>query len=483
MKITPGPTPRLRLKTPRIECSFHDEPALQFAAQGVHVDPKSGLARFGPFSVNDPRFHRSTVRIGVIGTGEMVELVNQWFEQCSRAIPAEDGSPDFPGFSHQTGFACRVLVDDGWNEILTRNDLQSLKRLSPGKLKFEAALELLEEKVRLIAEKDAPPDLIVFAVPPALYDELRTCNYRYQLDDGSGTMIHRDLRRAFKARAMRYRIPTQIVLKRTLVGGRGVDHASNRAWNFFAGLYFKAGGIPWVLRDITPGTCFVGVSFYHQISDSGKAMRTSLAQAFDEYGNGLVLRGHKFPWDAERDGRTPHLTAEGAHTLITMVLDRYKREMKREPVRVVVHKSSQFWPEEREGFEEALKSVSTYDLVAVRSTSHVRLLRAGLYPPLRGTAFRIGETDYLYTTGYVPALEGYPHGHVPSPLQLTDHIGSDSSPDHLLKEILALTKMNWNSTDLGGHKPITLRFSEWVGDILREVPDDEEPHPSFRFYM
>jgi hypothetical protein len=67
-------------------------------------------------------------------------------------------------------------------------------------------------------------------------------------------------------------------------------------------------------------------------------------QAFDEHGEGLVLRGHDFEWDAEKEGsRSPHLTESQAYDLIQMVLARYRQEMKQTPRRVVVHKTSQYW--------------------------------------------------------------------------------------------------------------------------------------------
>ncbi|MFE3708694.1 hypothetical protein ACFXPE_25100 [Streptomyces scopuliridis] len=43
----------------------------------------------------------------------------------------------------------------------------------------------------------------------------------------------------------------------------------------------------------------------------------------------------------------------------------------------------------------------------------VRLMRHGEYPPARGTCVSLGDHRYLYTTGYVPSLGRYPHGHVP----------------------------------------------------------------------
>jgi hypothetical protein len=78
---------------------------------------------------------------------------------------------------------------------------------------------------------------------------------------------------------------------------------------------------------------------------------------------------------------------------------------------------------------------------------------------------------------------GFQQGHVPSPVELTDHIGDTAHPQ-LMREILALTKMNWNSARMYGLMPITLRFSRLVGDILREfTPELGEPSPKYKFYM
>ena len=147
-----------------------------------------------------------------------------------------------------------------------------------------------------------------------------------------------------------------------------------------------------------------------------------------------------------------------------------------------MHKSSRFENAEGEGFEEALRRVSAYDLVALRPDSNIRLARVGQYPPLRGTSFQLGEDSYLYTSGYLSNIGQYPHEHVPSPLRITDHVG-DTPRSQLLREVLVLTKMNWNSANFSGLMPITLRFSKLVGDILREVPEDQLPEPKYKYYM
>lgn len=168
--------------------------------------------------------------------------------------------------------------------------------------------------------------------------------------------------------------------------------------------------------------------------------------------------------------------------LFVKVLEKYEQERGVLPQRVVVHKTSRYNPPEQTGFENALKRVNQYDLLSLSPSSDVRLLRLGKYPPLRGTALNVGKVSYLYTNGYIPLLGEYPHGHVPSPLQITDHVG-DTSLKQILHKSLVLTKMNWNSAEFSGLLPITLRFSHLVGNILREVPTGRDPEPKYKFYM
>jgi hypothetical protein len=68
-------------------------------------------------------------------------------------------------------------------------------------------------------------------------------------------------------------------------------------------------------------------------------------------------------------------------------------------------------------------------------------------------------------------------------LQVADQVGQDTSREVLLKEVLVLTKLNWNSAALGGLLPITIRFSKLVGEVMREVPADRDPLPQFKFYI
>jgi hypothetical protein len=166
-------------------------------------------------------------------------------------------------------------------------------------------LRLLDDKFRILKLKDRPIDYVVFAVPEDLYDLCKTVDYT----DAAVGQVHQDLRRAFKVLAMKHDKSTQIILKRTTtdeIVNRQVDHKSVRAWNLFTGLYFKVDGIPWAPCGLDSETCYVGISFYRPKS-SQSYLRASLAQAFDDQGEGFVLRGREFEWDEEKNGRSPHL--------------------------------------------------------------------------------------------------------------------------------------------------------------------------------
>jgi hypothetical protein len=195
----------------------------------------------------------------------------------------------------------------------------------------------------------------------------------------------------------------------------------------------------------------------------------------------VVLRGEKFHWD-EQLGTSPHLQQQDAVALVARVLREYERVHGRKPSRVIIHKTSAYWPEELTGFKEALAQVADFDLIAVTQRA-TRLFREGEYPPVRGTHACIADSLHiLYTMGYIPFLRGYPRGYVPDPLALVDHHGQ-ASPERMCRELMALTKMNWNCADFATAAPITLRFARQVGEIMAEIPAGETPKSSFKFYM
>jgi hypothetical protein len=466
----------LKLDVPALSARWLGEPLLAFAHGIAHPDPKVGIPYAGPSSLGTFR-HRDVVKVGLVGTGEGVEVVRAFLESAADGVDGDESHHPFPGFRSDRGFRTELRLDDANTATITAAEQRSILESGKGQReRFEELLDTLDDRVRNLVNAETPVDLILVVLP---YDVARRCGTADYLEHGD--LVHRDLHAAFKARCMQYRMPTQMIWESAsgLADYHDTDHThkADVAWDIFTALYFKADGCPWSPAGLPGGTCFVGIDFYQPPGDS--SVRASLAQVFTETGDAFVLQGAPIP--GVRPGRSRHLDAEEAGTLITTVRQRYERYFLRQPVHVVVHKRTPFTEAERAGFQDALSDIK-FDLAAVRPSDHMRLLRNGEYPPHRGTLYRFGQESYLYTTGTLAVTGLHPNEHLSEPLRVSDHVGH-SSYDQLLNDILMLTKMNWNSARYAEQMPVTLQFADRVGDVLRETGPDCQPEAKYAYYM
>lgn len=89
----------------------------------------------------------------------------------------------------------------------------------------------------------------------------------------------------------------------------------------------------------------------------------------------------------------------------------------------------------------------------------------------------------LFTTGYIPCLDTYPGSFVPRPLEVIIE-KADSGVKILAKDIMDLTKLDWNSTDFCKRLPATIAVSPKVGNIMGELSGkDIEPPSAYCNYM
>jgi len=154
------------------------------------------------------------------------------------------------------------------------------------------------------------------------------------------------------------------------------------------------------------------------------------------------------------------------------------------PARIVVHKSSRFSESEREGFISGIGKfkISEYDLMSVRKTG-TRLYRIGNYPPVRGMLWDLDDINHvMYTRGSIYFYETYPGKYIPHPILFKTEL-SERPSEVLAKEILGLTKMNWNSTQFDHSLPITMCAADKVGDVLKYLSEDAELCSRYSYYM
>jgi hypothetical protein len=395
------------------------------------------------------------------------------------------------------GFACRLEFPSTLVESLRPVDIARCIGAGNRNAAVEGMATVLRERLGALAERESPPQVVIVALPEAVKEAAGggrdRPKRRKKITPSSQLQLafmdpkplepfsaSRTLHRAVKAEGMRWNLPTQLIWPSSMKGGADVQDDATRAWNFCTAQYYKAGGIPWRVAGLQKNTCYVGISFYQAIDQLGE-LQTSMAQAFSDRGDGMVLRGTSFKWDLRQGA--PRLSRTAARDLIAGVVEQYRIHLGHQPGRLVVHKSSAFAPEEIAGMRDAIgDDIRDYDFLSVVPSS-VRFLRLGLEPPLRGTIVELAPRRYvLYSRGYVPFLGVYPGLRIPLPLQV-DHPEGTAPVTDLLGEFLALTRLNWNSADFAAAEPITLGFSRNVGLILSELPADIRPQRSFRFYM
>jgi hypothetical protein len=279
---------------------------------------------------------------------------------------------------------------------------------------------------------------------------------------------------------MRHGIPIQIMRYKTLIGSGEVQDEATRAWNFCLAVYYKAGGFPWRLAEFDPNTCYVGIAFYREAGVPSPELRTSVAQVFTSYGDGLVLRGDQA--EIQKHDKNPHLSENASYALLSKCLQLYSNQTQTLPTRIVVHKTSRYSADELKGLKRATTSIPQRTFVAFGQRA-IRFFRIGKYPPLRGTTIQLPDKSLiLYTHGYIPYLRTYPGARIPEPLEILEAWGGDD-PTRVSKEVMALTKMNWNSAKFSTKQPITIAFAKEVGKILSELPPNGVIQQHYRFYM
>lgn len=478
------------------------EPELEFGA-GSHIDVRFGLRQFGPLDLGTATAP-TAIRVGLVGTADTIEGVQQWLAKCRDGVAAKTSRlfnlfPAFPGFTAETCFKSSLVFHERWTGVISGREIADLMSISkPYELAGEAASMFVEYAARLLEHGSI--HVIVCAPPPELLASLDAGLDNYVddteggIDEGSEPERQRIRVPAFhdalKALGMRLGVPLQMIRPPTYEGSKRsgtnvgpLQDPATRAWNFHTALYYKAGGIPWrLVRDSSAlSTCFIGVSFFRALH--GERLLTSVAQVFNERGEGVIVRGA--PALLDKSDRTPHLSSGDSAALLATAIATYRKEHRAMPARVVVHKTSKLTAGEIEGFRQAAVAdrIDVVDLMSVRR-SFTRLFRLGPNPPLRGTLLRLGsQTGILYLRGSVSFFETYPGLYVPRPLEI-ELAHADATFVQIATEMLALSKLNWNNTQFDGGEPITVRAARRVGDILKCIPAEGGViQPSFRFFM
>lgn len=477
-----------------------DEPMLEFGDKHSHPDPRLGLFEAGPLQA----FAGDVIKVGVVGSAKTIEDTRKFlhaatagFEGMSEKHP--NLHPAFPGLTNQNPYRCRFEIEDGAALALSQARIEKITKEPNHEKAVELAVGEIVDQLRAMDDSGDRPHVAIVALPVALIERVWNAKVdskgSLEKDDSSGSDAP-NFRGMLKAKAMGISFPIQIVWEDVVdakakiprkvkdTSARKIQDPAGIAWNLLSTLYYKGSGrIPWrrMPREGEYTACYVGISFYREAG--GQQLFTSAAQMFDERGRGFVLKGKRA--HTESRGRHPYMTQDDAYELISNVLGAYKTHHKHFPARVIVLKTSRFREDEAQGMLRALTDAGAElrDLVWVQESYSMKLLRDGNYPVLRGTFVDLGGKGLLYTNGSMPYYGTYPGQYDPRPLLLCPHSSCDSTVSQLAEEVLSLTKINWNSTQMNQRLPIPIRAARKVGEVLKYVKDGQAESSDYRRYI
>jgi len=406
--------------------------------------------------------------------------------------------PPFPGYYEAFGghwtekpIAEYEIASDVLSDASRKNDIN--ERCSAVVQQY---LKFFEKIKRL----DRRPEIVLCIVPDEVY---KNCRPESKVAKPSDQIVRQrgkrkeeeppdlapDFRRQLKALVMEYDLPVQILRESTLrlnddyeFGKRPLTPLSDRMWNLCTCLYYKAGGKPWRLNTARFGVSYVGIAFRKAAKNARSAC--CVAQMFLDSGDGIVFMGEEGAWYSP-ENRQFHLDKEAAKKLLAGVIETYKQEDSEAPLKeIFLHCRSEISDEEYAGYKEACPQGCKLIAVRVRQDRvGPKLFRDGGMPVLRGTTWiRSKRSAYLYASGFKERLGTYDGWETPVPLRIDIQHG-EADILQVCKDILGLTKLNYNACKLGESEPVTVGFSDQVGEILLSNPGVKQTRPNFKYYI
>jgi hypothetical protein len=505
-----------------------NEPELEFRFSQKVKDPHDGLSLFGPFDADESSCPKSFPYI-VIGTESGLSLFEAWSEavNCPALLDAESLRakkkvpnfrlwPPYPGF--EAAFSAQWPTKPIWSHQIDSDELLTASRLYEKHERASNVVDLYLKGIEIAAAKLEPkPIIVICIVPEEIY---KNCRPKSRISEPTGEVVSSkrvrdrkigqtelplfgddmnlelyqyssDFRRQLKARGMQYDIPIQIMRESTLrlsdeiiLCQRQLTPLSDRMWNFTTALYYKSGGKPWRLVTAREGVCYIGISFRR--TDEADEAKTACcaAQMFLNDGDGIVFLGDFGPWYSPKNNQF-HLSKVAAKELLKGTLETYQQLEGKELTEIFLHSRSFINDEEFAGYQEACPANVKLVGIRVRTDRHngVRLFRTGEMPVMRGTFLRLNDrSGLLWASGFKPRLATYDGWEIPVPLRIDIQYG-DAPIERVAQDIFGLTKLNYNACRLGSSQPITVGFSDAVGEILVSNPTVTKRKHNFKYYI
>lgn len=497
------------------------EPQLLFRFNQAVVDPRDGLSLFGPLDSGKPY----GIRWGLIGPPERMKRMERWVRSIQSPVTSDKtdlARPPFPGF--EAVFGIPWSVTPVHRIEVPEDELHRQAHLDDAHQRVFNTVNLYSERIiKCLRDEDVRPDVWCVLIPEYVY---RNCRPRSQIDvdervEAGARMTptaarsladapslfaeanvlakpyHYELNfhHQLKARLLAHNAPTQIIRDTTIAHRdfltklgepiRPLDGMQSAiAWTISTAVFYKAGGRPWKLGAGREGVCYVGLVFKQDDKHRDPRTACCAAQMFLDSGDGVVFKGAVGPWYREKRGMF-HLSRPAAAEVIRMCVESFKaRSNGTPPAELFIHGRVRFEDDEWNGFLDGAAGQTKVVGVRITEDEDLKVFRRSDYPILRGQFFPASKRKgSLWTRGFVPRLRSYPGLEVPNPIFI-DVCRGDADLEIVARDVLALTKLNYNACVFADGVPVTLKFAKAVGEILTAGPLDMDVAPlPFKHYI
>lgn len=448
------------------EATVLEEPSLIFgtACSAVRVKdlhPLRGVVNNGPYDLELTRagFYRE-VRLGVICPRSYEDALHKYLRKLLSPHSTIESKSEylipFPGF--QDAYRIPLKIPDR-NEQDWRSVPNKQIGVTLALIQANICSSITREIDNLISL--ASVDLVIIFVPREWkdYESVETEDMCSDLHD------------YVKAYCAQRGVRTQFLREGTL----SKELQCEVLWWLAQAIYVKSLRTPFILQSNDSETVFVGIGYGMAKRREGGVV-LGCSHIYDAAGQGLryhVSRIKNPLWIQDN----PYLQKDDAITLGYQVRQLFHQTYHQLPRRVVIHKRTPFLRSEQEGLAQSLKGIPELEMITIEEEHSWRFFAFDKikkctdgFPVKRNTLLLYGSNEFfLWVHGSIKGIKDYKtyyqgKSRIPAPLKVTRFAGN-APIETVAREILGLSKMDWNSCDLYGQVPATLESSSAIAKV------------------
>lgn len=494
------------------------EPKLTFGYDQKIADPRDGITLFGPYT----RYKiTGQINVGIIGPNEQRGFLKTYLKEIHKPVfnkEKEVARPYFPGL--EAAFGVFINFENLREIEVSREEIDKFLKHVDGHQRVHNLSNLyVQSLIKYVNQEEVPVTVWFVVIPDDIYrygrpksripsseeninigltKKEQKSNTKFLWDEWNqwkeAYQFEVNFHNQVKGKLLNQKIVTQIIRESTIAYQKKWSDQKKieseqkfdtaKAWNISTAFYYKAGGIPWRLGEVRENVCYLGLVYKKLDFDDKNTNACCAAQMFLDSGDGMVFRGNIGPW-YNPETKEFHLSKLDAADLLSQSLDAFKDKSPQDkyPEEMFIHARTYFNDDEWNGFQEAAKGKSKIIGIRIRDDRTFKLYRDFTYSVPRGTVLKIdGKKAYLWSKGFIPRLQTQIGLETPNPLSVEITRG-DTNIEVVCKDILALTKLNYNSCIFADGLPVTLRFAETIGEVLTVGKNIQSKVLQFKYYI